>query len=120
VRDSICDEHGEVEGIIDLRIKAIVDDGTGAVDVLINKDLSEKILGKTLKQYQDMAQEAMDYESVYDEIANCLLFMPVEVKGDSLSSDFIVTIYATDIRLLSIDVKKEADAILADLGDMHA
>ncbi|NOR17256.1 DNA-binding protein, partial [candidate division WOR-3 bacterium] len=42
-----CKIHGKVEGKSDIRIKLVVDDGTGAVSTIIGRELTEKLLGKT-------------------------------------------------------------------------
>ncbi len=115
IREGICEEDGNVEGVPDLRIKALVDDGTGAVDVILNRELSEKLLGKSLDDYMAVAKEAMDYEVVYEEIANKLVAHPIRIAGDSIQSDFIVTIFAREAELLSIDAEKEADALLMQM-----
>lgn len=115
IRDGVCEEDGEVQGVEDLRIKAVIDDGTGAVDVIFNRELSEKLLGKTLEEYLAIAREAMDYEVVHDEIVDRLLMVPIQIRGDSIPSDFIITLFAREAEPLQLDYKKEADEILSQL-----
>ena len=47
LQENECSVHGNVDGVEDLRIKLIVDDGTGVVSGIFDKSLTEKILGKT-------------------------------------------------------------------------
>ncbi len=115
IRNGVCEEDGEVEGTPDLRIRALLDDGTGAVDVIFNRQISEKLLGKNMEEYLDIAKEAMDYSIVYEEIFDKLVAKPVKVKGDSMPSDFIVTIFAKDAEIVKIDEKKEAEELLMQL-----
>ncbi len=115
IKNGICEEDGNVEGMPDLRIRALVDDGTGAVDVILNRELSEKLLKKTLEEYMNIAKEAMDYGIVYEEILDKLIAKPIRIKGDSIQSDFIVTIFAKSAEFISIDENKEADEILMQL-----
>ncbi|KAA0015211.1 MAG: hypothetical protein FE041_00570 [Thermoplasmata archaeon] len=116
IREGICEEDGNVEGIPDLRIKALVDDGTGAVDVILNRELSEKILGKSMDDYLAVAKEAMDYGVVYEEIVNKLIAHPLRIVGDSIQSGLIVTIFAKDVELLAIDAEKDAEELLMHMG----
>lgn len=60
-------EHGndgKVEGVYDLRIKAVLDDGRRAQDILINRETTERLVGLTLDQAKQMAMEALDHEVV--------------------------------------------------------
>jgi replication factor A1 len=115
IRNGVCEEDGEVEGTPDLRIRALLDDGTGAVDAIFNRQISEKLLGKSMEEYLSIAKEAMDYSIVYEEIFDKLVAKPVKVKGDSMPSDFIVTIFAKDAEIVKIDEKKEAEELLTQL-----
>ncbi len=60
----ICGEHGKVDGTYDLRIKAVLDDGRRAQDILINRETTERLVGLTLDQAKQMAMEALDHEVV--------------------------------------------------------
>lgn len=117
IRDKVCEEDGEVEGVEDLRIKAIIDDGTGAVDVIIGRELSEKLLGKTLNDYVAIAREAMDYEVIHNDIVDKLLTAPLFIRGHSMPSDFIVTIFAEDVELIQHDIQRETVELLAQIGE---
>lgn len=118
IRDGICEEDGNVDGIPDLRIRMLVDDGTGAVDVILNREISEKLLGKSLGEYLEVAKEAMDYGIVYEEIFDKIATRPIKVNGDSIQSDFIVTIFAKDAEILKIDEEKEANSLLYEMEAM--
>ena len=115
IKDGVCEEDGNVDGVADLRIRLLLDDGTGAVDVILNRELSEKLLGKSLEDYLSIAKEAMDYGIVYEEIFDRLMARALRVKGDSIQSDLIVTIFARDAELLQIDEQKEIEEILMQL-----
>ncbi len=43
-----CAVHGTVEGKTDLRMKLVIDDGAGSVSAILGKELTEKLLGKTM------------------------------------------------------------------------
>ncbi|MEM2934821.1 MAG: hypothetical protein QXF32_00440 [Candidatus Thermoplasmatota archaeon] len=117
VREGICEEDGNVDALPDLRIRALVDDGTGAIDVIFNREISEKILNRKMGEYLSMAKEAMDYDIVTEDIEDKLIARPIRVYGDSIQSDFIVTIFARDAEIISIDAEKEANELLASMGD---
>ena len=82
-----CSQHGFVDVQYELRIKAVVDDGTGAIFVILNQEQSEKMLGMTLEECIKIAKESMNV-GVVERIARDKLFgLPVILKGNVLSSD---------------------------------
>jgi replication factor A1 len=77
----ICGEHGKVEGAYDLRIKAVLDDGRKAQDILINRETTERLVGLTLDQAKQMAMEALDHEVVRGLIEGTLVGRYYTVTG---------------------------------------
>jgi len=63
-----CGEHGKVEGVYDLRIKAVLDDGEKVQDILMNREITEAFTGITLDKAKEMATEALDQGVVLDVI----------------------------------------------------
>jgi replication factor A1 len=76
-----CSEHGDVEGEFDLRIKAVIDDGNEAHDVLFNREATEELTGMTLEEAKDMAMDALDTTVVADEMATDILGRYYRVTG---------------------------------------
>lgn len=116
VRKGACATHGRVEATPDLRVKAVVDDGTGSLSVVIGRELTEALLGKTLEQCKALAQEAFDAEVVRDLIADRLVARPVRVAGNVLSDDFGLMMICSRVTDVEVDVKAEASALLEQLG----
>ncbi|ELY59805.1 OB-fold tRNA/helicase-type nucleic acid binding-protein [Natronococcus amylolyticus DSM 10524] len=76
-----CNEHGEVEGEFDLRIKAVVDDGLDAHEVIFDKDATENLTGISLEEAKDMAMDALDTTVVADEIRNLVVGTYYRIEG---------------------------------------
>ncbi|ELY90303.1 OB-fold tRNA/helicase-type nucleic acid binding protein [Natrialba hulunbeirensis JCM 10989] len=76
-----CNEHGEVEGEFDLRIKAVVDDGLDAHEVIFDKDATENLTGLSLEEAKDMAMDALDTTVVADEIADDIVGTYYRIEG---------------------------------------
>jgi len=105
-----CSIHGNVEGVPDLRVKLIVDDGTGAVDCTLNKELSEKVLGLSFKDIKKMKSE-----DVEDEMHKKMFARRIVLRGNALSDNFGTTIIPKDAKFLEVNVEKESEKILKDL-----
>src|SRR3990172_5903822 len=63
-----CADHGRVEGVYDLRIKGVIDNGVTSQDIVLNRDLTEKLTGMTLEKAKEIATEALDTATVSDEM----------------------------------------------------
>jgi len=76
-----CQEHGDVEGEFDLRIKGVLDDGTDAHEVIFDKEATEELTGMSLEEAKDMAMDALDTTVVADEMAEDTLGSYYRVAG---------------------------------------
>lgn len=85
-----CMEHGNVKGVYDLRIKAILDDGSIAQDALINREITEQITGMSLDDAVSMAAEALDQGVVLDHMKEKLIGKYYKVMGPKLDRYILV------------------------------
>jgi replication factor A1 len=116
VRKGTCSIHGRVESTPDLRVKGVVDDGTGSLSVIINREMTEQLLGKTLEECKALAQEAFDSEVIRDLLVDRLVAKPVKVTGNVVSDDFGLMMIVRDVSDVKVDVKGEAEDLLSGLG----
>ena len=86
IQNDQCRVHGAVDGEDDLRIKAILDDGTATVTAIIGAELTEEIYGGDVADAKEAARDAMDKEVVADTIREELVGGSYRVRG-SLSID---------------------------------
>jgi replication factor A1 len=110
LKDGICNIHDKVTGIPDLRLKLVIDDGTGAVGCIINKELSEKILNLNLND-----TKKMNKEKLYDELNSRLFTKKICLKGNALADDFGTNIIANDVEFIDINIQKEAEKLASDM-----
>jgi replication factor A1 len=103
-----CPEHGKVESVYDLRIKAVLDDGEEVHDVLFNCDLTEKLTGITLEAAKDMAIDALDQNIVSDTITDMIVGRYYSIRGTKTPRWILVTDFE---ELLDVN-KREIDAQL--------
>ena len=115
LQNGSCMIHGEVRSLPDLRVKAVIDDGTGALNSVFNREITEKLLGKNLEKCQEMAKEAIDKEVIKAELSELLTACPVRVSGNALGDDYGIMLIAKNVDLLTIDTKSEAESLLMDL-----
>src|SRR6056297_1407512 len=85
-----CQEHGEVEGEFDLRIKGVLDDGEDAHEVIFDKEATEDLTGMSLEEAKDMAMDALDTTVVADEMADDVLGRYYRVTGPTFGRYVLV------------------------------
>jgi len=115
LKENSCLVHGEQEGVADLRIKATLDDGTGCLTVMMNKGLTEELLGTGLDAYLEMAKDSMDTSVVFDDVEKKLLDLNLAVTGLVRRDDFGPTLFTDQIdivELKDLDINTMAKELL--------
>ncbi len=110
-----CKVHGRVEGFPDLRIKAILDDGSGAVSVVMNRDLSEKLMGITLDESMHKAKDAMNFDVVKDDMEEALTLKLVTASGSVTADQYGLSMIVKAAQIAKVEVKDEAERVLVEL-----
>jgi len=110
-----CKVHARVEGYPDLRIKAILDDGSGAVSVIMNRELTEKLLDTTLDECMAKAKESMNFDIVKDMFEEELTLKVLTVSGSVKSDTYGLSMIAYEVGPAKHDVKEEAEKLLVEL-----
>lgn len=112
-----CRIHGRVEGIADLRIKAILDDGTGALSVIMNREITESLLGMSIDECIEKAREVMDYDVIQNLIDEKLTTKQVEVMGNVTVDEYGPMMIAQEARPIDLNIKEKAEKLLLELEE---
>lgn len=113
---SVCRSHGEVECLVDMRIKAILDDGTGAVHLMLNRELSEAIYGKSMHDVENMAQSSISNDAVLTDMRKVLTGKYVTARGNSSKNEFGVSLVARSVWPPENNLAKRIDQLLERIG----
>jgi len=114
-----CPEHGKVTPAPDMRIKAVLDDGTGAAICIFNREQTERIIGISVDEALRIVQENLGNPTVIREIIEeKLIAVPMKVRGNAISKEkYGLTILVKDFQFLDLeDIAKKAEQMLQDLG----
>ena len=109
-----CRVHGAVEGQPDIRLKCVVDDGTGTVSAIFDRALSEQLLGKTLDECKEM--NPIDLTNM---ISKELFAQHLRLRGNGLRDQFGTTFIVKEVEKQNIDVKSEALELYQTLEEMQ-
>jgi replication factor A1 len=116
IQKGMCRVHGKVDEKSDMRIKAIIDDGTGALMVVLDSRLTQKIWGITIEEAQKIAQTAMSQKAVEDDIKRKLLGRWLAARGNMSKSEFGIAIVASDAWEPAQKIQEQAQKLLGRIA----
>ncbi|MEY7847576.1 Single-stranded DNA binding protein [Natrarchaeobius sp. A-rgal3] len=111
-----CRTHGEVDGVDDLRVKAILDDGTGTVTAVLDDELTEQVYGGTLEDALEQAREAMDQEVVADTIRENIVGREYRVRGHLSVDEYGANLDAESFEESDDDPETRASEFVSEIG----
>ncbi|WP_406658180.1 replication factor A [Methanolobus sp. ZRKC2] len=85
-----CMEHGKVDGIYDLRIKAVLDDGLTTQDSIIKREITEEITGLNLESAISLAADALDQGVVLEQMKKILVGKYYTISGSRVERYLLV------------------------------
>ncbi len=103
IQKNICRVHGSVEGRNDMRIKSILDDGTGALTVVLDADLTTKVTGYSIEKAREIAAADMNPSAVEEEIRKKLMGLSMRLRGNMTKGEYGITLVASDAEITEID-----------------
>jgi replication factor A1 len=106
-----------VEGVKDMRIKTILDDGTGAIYIMLNKELSETVYGKSMNEAENLMKLSLSKDAVYESMKRSLIGAYLTVRGNSSKSEFGTTIVARSAWFAADDLLSRLESILSKLPE---
>ena len=110
-----CRSHGDVDGEDDMRVKAIVDDGTGTVTAMLDRELTETVYGDTMSAAMTAARDAMDKEVVADEIRERIVGREYRVRGNLSVDDYGANLEATEFERSADEPATLARSLLSEV-----
>ncbi len=111
-----CRVHGSVDGVDDLRVKAILDDGTGTVTAILDDELTEAVYGGGLEEAREQAREAMDQEVVADTIREKIVGREYRVRGHLSVDEYGANLDAVTFEECTDDPVDRARAFLTEVS----
>ncbi|WP_247728489.1 Single-stranded DNA binding protein [Halovivax limisalsi] len=115
VQKNQCRTHGEVDGEDDLRVKAILDDGTGTVTVVLDDEVTAEVYGGDLDDAREQAREAMDQSVVAETIRERVVGREYRVRGHLSVDEYGANLDATTFAECDDDPAARASAFLAEV-----
>ncbi|QLH82306.1 replication factor A [Halosimplex pelagicum] len=115
-----CSEHGEVEGEFDLRIKAVVDNGAVAQNVVFDQEATEDVADIELEEAKQMAMDALDTGVVAQEISNKVLGQYFKIEGPELGQNVLVENATATNSVDDDQIQSLQDRLQAEMAETSA
>jgi replication factor A1 len=119
IREGICRLHGAVDGTPDLRARIWLDDGTGVATANLPRDLTEKLVGRTLGQLLERLQREPDPGRIEQEWRTQLVGRRLRVRGRLRTDEFGITLSATECEEVTLPPGPAIDALGRRLAERH-
>jgi replication factor A1 len=116
LQDDQCSIHGTVSGVEDLRMKLVVDDGTGVVSAILDKQLTETILDKSYNELKKIYNSEGE-DSLLEYMNQQLFTQNLEIRGNALHDDFGITFIVKEATLKHYDTQLQAEKITQEMED---
>lgn len=111
----VCRIHGQVTGVADLRARLVLDDGTGAATVAVDRPGTERLWGTTLALIRERLRETPDPARLEEELAEAVIGRRLVVRGSASRDEFGVTIVPESIEPTEVDLDAAAAELAARL-----
>ena len=111
-----CRSHGDVDGVDDLRVKAILDDGTGTVTAVLDDELTEEVYGGDVEDAKAQARDAMDKEVVADTIRDTIVGREFRVRGNLSVDEYGANVEVTEFEETDDSPGDRAKSLLSEVG----
>lgn len=118
LQEEKCMVHGDVKGKLDLRMKLVIDDGTGTVGGIIGKDVTERLLGKKLVDLKKIVEKADGGNRIVEDMNEVLFARRIFLRGNALGDEFGTTVIAKDAGFVDFNVEAESDRLFQELEDL--
>jgi replication factor A1 len=99
IQKDVCRVHNKVRSRYALRIKAVVDDGTGDIMAVLGTTLTERIYGKTMDDVIEAIQEGTSLDGVERDIKRGLTGHSLTLRGNATKGDYDVVFVAQEAEI---------------------
>ncbi|HYA10354.1 MAG TPA: hypothetical protein VEH10_01595 [Thermoplasmata archaeon] len=116
ITSGLCRVHGAVSGTADLRVRLVLDDGTGAATVAAGRAATEQLWGLTLAQARERLRELPDPSVLEEHLVEAVVGRRLVVRGSATRDDFGLTVTPESIEPVEIDLEAAAEDLAARLN----
>ena len=107
-----CANHGKIEPVHDLWMKIVLDDGTGAIGAVLNRELTEKLTGVTLENAVNLSKARGESGIIAREMAPRILMKRLAMRGNVMSDEYGPMMIVAEAETEEVDIETAATKLL--------
>ena len=107
-----CVAHGKIVPVPDIRMKLVIDDGTGAINAIVNRDDTERLTGISVFTAVSEAKKHGDPEVVTKMIEEKILIKDISVTGNVMTDEYGPMMIVREISFNESNVTEKAEKLL--------
>jgi len=115
LRDGECTTHGSVEGVEDVRLRMVIDDGIGNLSLLLNKDTSLNLLGIDDDTFRNRFTTEGS-KTFIEGLRNSFLGVVLNVKGRTIVDEQGGMLIADSAEIVDLDPALAAAEVRTQWG----
>jgi replication factor A1 len=117
LQGNVCRIHGAVAGTPDLRLRIVLDDGTGVATVNLPRDLTEQLTGQSLNQFLDRLRRQPDVQGIERDLRDQLVARRLRVRGRARVDEFGLVLFPVACEPVSAPPGPAVDALARRLAE---
>lgn len=107
VQNGLCRVHGAVAATPDLRSRLVLDDGTGAATVNLEREATEALFGRTLDSCLAELRERPDPSQLEEDLLGRVFGRRLAVEGRATVDDFGLNVYPETVTPIPTGTSEE-------------
>ncbi len=117
LQEGLCRLHGAVDGTMDLRVRIVLDDGTGVATVHLPRDLTERLTGRSLREQMERLQAQPDPSLIEREIREQLVGRRLRVRGRARVDEFGLAVFPIECEEIAAEPDTAIDTLARRLTE---
>ena len=115
LRDDMCSEHGHVQGVEDLRLRFVLDNGVSNASLLLSKEPSEDFLSTKFDDIKEQISVS-GKDHFLSSLRDMLFSKKVDIHGRALVDNQGTMILAEKMSIFDYAMEKEANRVMEKWG----
>ena len=111
LQEGACRLHGVVSGVPDLRARVVIDDGTGVGTANLSREITERLLGRSLDDVLAELERSPDPARIESEIRGRVIGRRLRVRARARVDDFGLALFPTECELVPPDPARAVDTL---------
>jgi replication factor A1 len=117
-QDTTCTIHGTIKPQPDLRLRIIIDDGTGALNAILNKATTEQLLDKSFNELKKISEKEGE-TTLYEDLNTRLFGHQLHLRGNALKDTYGLTFIAYNATFDEINVEQLYQQLNQEMEDLQ-